>query len=136
MPRSESIAPAAGRASLIAGPAYLLFSCLFMIASTAGQAWDVQLGSALAAALVLLLSVVIGSIVAFPVCLIAGAALAFAAEITPFVRHRTFWVAFAVALAALILLGLDAFFWLEVSVPFVATAALCAWIVRAPLCWD
>ena len=136
MPSGQELAGAAGRASLFAGPIFLALLTLLSFGEGAGRTIEVNLLQLLPALLLIPLSVLVGVVVAFPTCLIAGSFLALVANVLPMVRSTALWLMIAAGIALAIVDALAGFSPGSASFAFILTAVACAAIVRTRLHWD
>ncbi len=136
MPNIERLGSAAGHASVAAGPLFLVLAMLLGLAENAGQPMAVSPLQILPFLALLLLSVVVGTIVAFPLCLVAGVVVTAIADALPLARSMALWQMAAAAIAVAILHSTFGFSLGSLSLAFTLAAVACATIVRSHLHWD
>ena len=130
---------AAARASLAAGPTFLLLFVLFSYVQSAPAA--MPMSSSHLAAIVYIPALVVpallvGIVLAFPTCLVAGAVLSFAGDFFSVLRSPPLWIAAGAGLGLGALHLLDAMAFQPLSYAFTGTAMGCAAISRFSLDWE
>lgn len=136
MPSGESVAGAAGRASIAAGPIFLVLVALMGISEFVSQPIELSILQIFPVLALLFLSVLVGAIVAFPLCLVAGLLLAAIGGVLPLARAMAFWLMVAAAMAVAIFDVTLGFAPNAASLAFTLTAVACAAMVRTRLHWD
>ena len=136
MPSGENVAGAAGRAAVAAGPIFLVLVSLLGISELAAQPIELSMLQVFPILAILFLSVLVGAIVAFPLCLVAGLLLAAIGGVLPLARAMAFWLMVAAAMAVAIFDATVGFTPSAASLAFTLTAVACAAMVLTRLHWD
>lgn len=140
MPNHLTLFRAAARAAVVAGPLFLGLFLLFGYVAAAPASFPVtthDILTVLAAALfVVPVSMVVGIVLAFPTCVIAGGSLWFVGSRLHIARSLVLWIGVGAVLA---LASIDLLFAQpsdDASYAFIGTASACAAIVRSALVWE
>jgi len=133
----DSVVTSAARASLAAGPAFTLQLMLFAYVQSAPTTFsNSDLGAFIYLPWVLIASCVVGTLGAFPTCLIAGGILWHVAERSVLARPLVVWIATGAGLAILIIQQLAWTGFEAAAYALVGTAMACAALVRNFVDWD
>lgn len=135
MNESRNLPKASASAAIIAGPVFLILLTLLSFQEQAGSVTQVSVAAIPGAFLILMLSVLFGAILAFPICLLVGGALTILSSALPLFRSVAFWLLAAggIGFGIIAAFGFD----LEAgAIAFIVTAITCAAIVHTRLHWD
>lgn len=133
------VVEAAARASMVAGPLFLVLLMLFGYVDSAPDSYPVTFRDLPSIPIFLFglvpLAVIVGALMAFPTCAILGRALWLVGSRVPLARPLVVWVAVAVA-AALIILHFISSDPGAAGLAFIGTAVGCSAVVRSRLGWN
>ena len=140
MSNDDQFLGAIGRATIMAGPLFLGLYLMLAYQDSAPTPLTVQSGDLIvfvpAAIGLVLLSIVVGAVLAFPVCLVAGGMMFFLADHVPLARPTALWLiaggGLALATSHALFDSID-----DVgTLAFAGTAAACAALIRSRFHWD
>ena len=140
MPSEDPLFKAAAKASLLAGPLFLVLLLMlqYQASAPAPLAFGSEelIGAVAGFAALLMLSSLVGAMLAFPTCLIMGGFLLFVANRVPLARPLVLWVVVGAGTALAItqlLFNSTGSVW---ALAFAGTAMACAGLVRLRFHWD
>lgn len=135
MDDTRNLVTASASAAIVAGPVFLTFITLLSYQDQAGAVMHIDVAAIPGSILLLLFSVLIGALLAFPTCLLVGGALGTIGAALPLLRSTALWLVVAGGIGFAILTGFGLDLGAE-TLAFIFTAIACAGIVRARLDWD